>query len=183
MTDDDQTSGRSDLRLELRREGRAAVAASAASSSSTRRCATASSRRRWSIRSIDDKLRLVELGERARHRHMDIGLPGAGTRAIEDVPIIAEHIRDAEAADQGVVRRAHAPERHPGDHRYLAEGRHRDRGAGVHRQRRRSGSTPRTGTCARMLEAVGRRDRPRVKARPAGRLRHRGHDALAAARS
>ena len=43
--------------------------------------------------SIDDKLRLVELANDLGIDTMDIGLPGAGKRAIEDVTIIAEHIK------------------------------------------------------------------------------------------
>src|SRR6187455_66001 len=45
--------------------------------------------------SIDDKLRLVELANDLGIDTMDIGLPGAGKRAIEDVTLIAEHIKDA----------------------------------------------------------------------------------------
>src|SRR3954464_12276615 len=44
--------------------------------------------------SIDDKLRLVELANDLGIDTMDIGLPGAGKRAIEDVTTIAEHIKD-----------------------------------------------------------------------------------------
>ena len=44
---------------------------------------------------IDDKLRLVELANDLGIDTMDIGLPGAGKRAVEDVTVIAEHIRDA----------------------------------------------------------------------------------------
>jgi 2-isopropylmalate synthase len=43
--------------------------------------------------SIDDKLRLVELANDLGIDTMDIGLPGAGKRAVEDVSIIAEHIK------------------------------------------------------------------------------------------
>ncbi|MBL9018974.1 MAG: 2-isopropylmalate synthase [Myxococcales bacterium] len=43
--------------------------------------------------SIDDKLRLVELANDLGIDTMDIGLPGAGKRAVEDVTIIAEHIK------------------------------------------------------------------------------------------
>jgi 2-isopropylmalate synthase len=42
---------------------------------------------------IDDKLRLVELANDLGIDSMDIGLPGAGKRAIEDVTTIAEHIK------------------------------------------------------------------------------------------
>src|SRR5258706_14741689 len=44
---------------------------------------------------IGDKLALVDLANELGIDTMDIGLPGAGKRAIEDVTIIAEHIRDA----------------------------------------------------------------------------------------
>ncbi len=43
--------------------------------------------------SIDDKLRLVELANDLGIDTMDLGLPGAGKRAIEDVTTIAEHIK------------------------------------------------------------------------------------------
>ena len=42
---------------------------------------------------IDDKLRLVELANELGIDTMDIGLPGAGQRAIEDVTTIAAHIK------------------------------------------------------------------------------------------
>ncbi len=44
--------------------------------------------------SIDDKLRLVELANDLGIDTMDIGLPGAGKRAVEDVTTIAEHIKN-----------------------------------------------------------------------------------------
>src|SRR5690349_8200280 len=43
---------------------------------------------------IDDKLRLVELASDLGIDHIDIGLPGAGKRAVEDCTTIAEFIRD-----------------------------------------------------------------------------------------
>lgn len=43
--------------------------------------------------SIDDKLRLVELANELGIDTMDIGLPGAGKRAVEDVTTIADHIK------------------------------------------------------------------------------------------
>jgi 2-isopropylmalate synthase len=43
---------------------------------------------------IDDKLRLVELASDLGIHHIDIGLPGAGKRAVEDCTTIAEFIRD-----------------------------------------------------------------------------------------
>jgi len=45
--------------------------------------------------SIEDKLRLVELSNDLGIDTMDIGLPGAGKRAIEDVTTIAEHIKSS----------------------------------------------------------------------------------------
>ena len=48
--------------------------------------------------SIDDKLRLVELANDLGIDTMDIGLPGAGKRAIEDVTTIAEHIKAGKLA-------------------------------------------------------------------------------------
>ncbi|MGE0868883.1 MAG: LeuA family protein [Kofleriaceae bacterium] len=44
--------------------------------------------------SIEDKLRLVELANDLGIDTMDIGLPGAGRRAVEDVTTIAEHIKN-----------------------------------------------------------------------------------------
>src|SRR5438270_9399094 len=45
--------------------------------------------------SIDDKLRLVDLANELGIDTMDIGLPGAGKRAIEDVTTIAQHLKDS----------------------------------------------------------------------------------------
>jgi 2-isopropylmalate synthase len=47
---------------------------------------------------IEDKLRLVELTSELGIHYMDIGLPGAGPRAVEDCTIIAKHIRDNKLA-------------------------------------------------------------------------------------
>src|ERR1700759_3292507 len=43
---------------------------------------------------IEDKLRMVELANDLGIDTMDIGLPGAGKRAVEDVTTIARHIKD-----------------------------------------------------------------------------------------
>jgi 2-isopropylmalate synthase len=43
---------------------------------------------------ISDKLRLVELASDLGIHHIDIGLPGAGARAVEDCTTIARFIRD-----------------------------------------------------------------------------------------
>lgn len=48
--------------------------------------------------SIGDKLRLVDLANDLGIDSMDIGLPGAGRRAVEDVTTIAEHIRSTKIA-------------------------------------------------------------------------------------
>src|ERR1700759_1784303 len=48
--------------------------------------------------SIDDKIRLGDLANDLGIDTMDIGLPGAGKRAIEDVTVIAQHIRDRQLA-------------------------------------------------------------------------------------
>jgi 2-isopropylmalate synthase len=60
---------------------------------------------------IADKLRLVELASELGIHYMDIGLPGAGARAVEDVTIIAKHIRDNKLA----VKPACAARTHVGD--------------------------------------------------------------------
>jgi len=44
---------------------------------------------------IDDKLRLIDLASDLGIHYIDIGLPGAGRRAVEDCTTIAEHARDA----------------------------------------------------------------------------------------
>ena len=61
--------------------------------------------------SIDDKLRLVELANDLGIDTMDIGLPGAGKRAIEDVTTIAEHIK----ASKLKVKASCAARTHLGD--------------------------------------------------------------------
>jgi 2-isopropylmalate synthase len=43
---------------------------------------------------IGDKMRLVELGNELGIHHMNIGLPGAGPRAVEDCTVLARFIRD-----------------------------------------------------------------------------------------
>jgi len=45
--------------------------------------------------SIEDKLRMVELANELGIDVIDLGLPGAGTRAVEDCTIIAEHIKSS----------------------------------------------------------------------------------------
>jgi len=43
---------------------------------------------------IGDKIRLVELANDLGVHHIDIGLPGAGPRAVEDCTVLAKHARD-----------------------------------------------------------------------------------------
>lgn len=43
---------------------------------------------------IEDKIRILELADAVGIHCIDIGLPGAGPRAVEDVTRLAEHIRD-----------------------------------------------------------------------------------------
>lgn len=43
---------------------------------------------------IGDKIRMVELANDLGIHHIDIGLPGAGPRAVEDCVVLAEFIRD-----------------------------------------------------------------------------------------
>lgn len=43
---------------------------------------------------IGDKIRLVELASDLGVHHIDVGLPGAGARAVEDCTTLAKHIRD-----------------------------------------------------------------------------------------
>ena len=47
---------------------------------------------------ISDKIRLVELANDLGIHHIDIGLPGAGPRAVEDCMVLAKHIRDNKLA-------------------------------------------------------------------------------------
>ena len=44
---------------------------------------------------IDDKVKLVQLASDIGIHHIDIGLPGAGPRAVEDVTRLATYIRDS----------------------------------------------------------------------------------------
>jgi len=43
---------------------------------------------------IDDKIRLLQIASDLGIEHIDIGLPGAGRRAVEDCTTLAEHARD-----------------------------------------------------------------------------------------
>lgn len=47
---------------------------------------------------IGDKIRMVELANDLGIHHIDIGLPGAGQRAVEDCIVLAEFIRDNKLA-------------------------------------------------------------------------------------
>lgn len=57
---------------------------------------------------IDDKIHLVELANELGIDFVDIGLPGAGQRAIDDVTTIAEHIKQRRLAIKpGCAARTH----------------------------------------------------------------------------
>src|SRR5438270_6578554 len=49
---------------------------------------------------IDDKIKLVQLANDIGIHAIDIGLPGAGPRAVEDVTRLAAYIRDEKLAIQ-----------------------------------------------------------------------------------
>lgn len=58
--------------------------------------------------SIEDKMRLVSLANDLGVHHIDIGLPGAGRRAVEDCTVLAEYIRDHKLAIKpGCAARTH----------------------------------------------------------------------------
>ena len=82
-------------------ERRGARSSSTRSRSSTRRCATACSLRRWSIPKIEDKLKILNLMNDVGIDHVDIGLPGAGKRALEDVLELGARDPRRQAAHQG----------------------------------------------------------------------------------
>ena len=127
---------------------------------------------------IEDKLKILHLMNDVGIDHVDIGLPGAGKRAQEDVYELGREIRDAKlrikpACAARTIVNDIAPDR-----RDLAAARHADRGDGVHRLV--ADSPVRRGLEPRLhAQAVGRGDRLRGQERAALHLRHRGHDALA----
>src|SRR5215468_7768600 len=58
---------------------------------------------------IDDKLKLVQLASDLGIHAMDLGLPGAGRRAVEDVTHLVEYIRDNRLPIKpGCAARTHA---------------------------------------------------------------------------
>ncbi len=58
--------------------------------------------------SIEDKLRLTELANDLGIQHINIGLPGAGPRAVEDCVAIASHIKNKKLAIRpGCAARTH----------------------------------------------------------------------------
>lgn len=60
---------------------------------------------------IGDKMRMVELANDLGVHHIDIGLPGAGQRAVEDCVVLAEFIRDNKLN----IKAACAARTHPAD--------------------------------------------------------------------
>ena len=60
---------------------------------------------------IDDKIKLVQLASDIGIHHIDVGLPGAGTRAVEDCQQLVEYIRDKKLP----IKPACAGRTHPND--------------------------------------------------------------------
>ena len=124
---------------------------------------------------IDDKLRLVDLANDLGIDTMDIGLPGAGKRAVEDVTVIAEHIRDGKLR----VKASCAARTHQADIQAIVD---ISQKVGIEIEvlflaARGSGSTPMTGTTRRLqlsrpiASAAGTTSR---------RVLHRGRHAISA---
>lgn len=58
--------------------------------------------------SIEDKIRLVEIANDLGIHHIDVGLPGAGKRAVDDCIVLAKHIKDNNLAIKpGCAARTH----------------------------------------------------------------------------
>src|SRR5262245_56148979 len=66
---------------------------------------------------MDAKIKLVQPASDLGIHHIDIGLPGAGPRAVEDVTQLATYIRDQKLA----IRPACAARTHTGDIRPIVE--------------------------------------------------------------
>ncbi|MCK6528389.1 2-isopropylmalate synthase [Myxococcota bacterium] len=66
---------------------------------------------------VAEKVRILELQDACGIQHTDIGLPGAGPRAVEDVTALAMHIRDARLS----IRATCAARTHPADIRPVIE--------------------------------------------------------------
>ncbi len=66
---------------------------------------------------IDDKIKIVELLNAIGVEHVDVGLPGAGQRAVEDVRTLTQAIRDA----RWKIKPACAARTHPNDIRPIIE--------------------------------------------------------------
>src|SRR5262249_58042687 len=60
---------------------------------------------------IDDKIKLVQLANDIGIQHIDVGLPGAGPRAVEDVTRLVSYIRDEKLR----IKPACAARTHPSD--------------------------------------------------------------------
>jgi 2-isopropylmalate synthase len=66
---------------------------------------------------IDDKIKLVQLASDLGIHHIDVGLPGAGPRAVEDCTRIVEYIRDNKLP----IKAAMACRTHPADIRPIID--------------------------------------------------------------
>lgn len=66
---------------------------------------------------IDEKLQMIRLMAQVGVHHVDVGLPGAGARAVEDCTVLASLIRD----EQLPIQAACAARTHPNDIRPVIE--------------------------------------------------------------
>ena len=65
--------------------------------------------------SIEEKIEILHLMESLGIDAVNIGLPGAGPRAVAHTEALAREIADAPHEDQAQLRGAHARKRHPPD--------------------------------------------------------------------
>ncbi len=108
----------------------------------------------------------------------DIGLPGAGPHVVARRRAPGARDRRAAADDRApTARRGRVDRRHPADRRRSRSGPACRSSAARSSARARSASTPRAGRSTFLQRPPRRRSASRSKRRPAGDVRHRGHDA------
>ncbi len=83
--------------------------------------------------SISEKIEILHLMEALGINSLDLGLPGAGPRAVEAVTALAREIAAHKMKIQRQLRRAHARKRYSSDRRDRAEDRPAHRGRDIHR--------------------------------------------------